>query len=154
MISDFWKPTCASLRRLPVDHELRYLFYVWDYSHTLESIKQFEKAMRLDPYYPAWMLNVMIRSYVLAGKYDEAQMAIRQQLDRNPGNFFTGQAHLNLAVVYSSLGQQEKAKVELPKALDVFPKMTLSFIHREVDCSDETFVADYFDTLEKLGLPE
>lgn len=68
--------------------------------------------------------------------------------------FFTGQAHLNLAVVYSSLGQQEKAKVELPKALDVFPKMTLSFIHREVDCSDETFVADYFDTLEKLGLPE
>lgn len=119
-----------------------------------KSIEQFEKAMRLDPYYPAWFLNVMIRSYVLAGRYDEAQLAIKQQLDRSPGNFFNGQAHLNMAVVYSKLGEQEKAKTELAKALEIWPQNTISFVRREVDCTDQTFFADYFQTLKQLGLPE
>ena len=119
-----------------------------------ETIKQFEKAIRLRPNFPRWWYNILIRAHVLAGKYDEALSIIQKQLDRKPGNFFTGQAYLNRAVVYSNLGQQEKAKVAMEKALEVFPKMTLSFIRREVDCIDETFVAHYFETLEKLGLPE
>ncbi len=119
-----------------------------------KAINQFEKAMRLDPYYPPWFLNVMIRSYVLAGRYDEAKLAIQQQLQRSPGNFFNGQAHLNLAVVYSKLGEPEKAQVELAKAIEIWPKNTISFVRREVDCTDQRFVADYFQTLEQLGLPE
>jgi adenylate cyclase len=119
-----------------------------------ETIKQFEKAIRLRPFFPRWYYNILIRAHVLAGKYDEALSIIQKQLDRKPGNFFTGQAYLNRAVVYSNLGQQEKAKAEMAKALEVFPKMTLSFIRREVDCTDETFVAHYFEKLEKLGLPE
>ncbi len=119
-----------------------------------KSIDYFEKAMRLDPYYPPWYLNVMIRSYVLAGRYNEARLAIQEQLRRSPGNFFNGQAHLNLAVVYSKLGEPEKAKVELAKALEIWPKNTISFVRREVDCTDQTFVADYFQTLQQLGLPE
>ena len=119
-----------------------------------KAIDQFEKAMRLDPYYPPWFLNVMIRSYVLAGRYDEAKLAIQQQLQRSPGNFFNGQAHLNLAVVYSKLGEPEKAQVELAKAIEIWPKNTISFVRREVDCTDQTFVADYFHTLHHLGLPE
>jgi tetratricopeptide (TPR) repeat protein len=119
-----------------------------------KSIDQFEKAMRLDPYYPPWYLNVMIRSYVLAGRYNEAKLAIQQQLQRSPGNFFNGQAHLNLAVVYSKLGEPEKAQAELAKAVEIWPKNTISFVKREVDCTDQTFVADYFQTLQQLGLPE
>lgn len=119
-----------------------------------ETIKQFEKAIRLRPNFPRWWYNILIRAHVLDGKYDEALSIIQKQLDRKPGNFFTGQAYLNRAVVYSNLGQQEKAKAEMAKALDVFPKMTLSFIRREVDCPDENFTAHYFETLEKLGLPE
>jgi len=119
-----------------------------------KAINQFEKAMRLDPYYPPWFLNVMIRSYVLAGRYDEAKLAIQQQLQRSPGNFFNGQAHLNLAVVYSNLGEPEKAKAEIAKAIEIWPKNTISFVRREVDCTDQTFVADYFQTLQQLGLPE
>ena len=119
-----------------------------------KSIDQFEKAMRLDPYYPPWFLNVMIRSYVLAGRYNEAKLAIQEQLRRSPGNFFNGQAHLNLAVVYSKLGEPEKAKDELAKAIEIWPKNTISFVKREVDCTDQTFVADYFQTLQLLGLPD
>jgi len=119
-----------------------------------ETIKQIEKAIRLRPFFPRWYYNILIRAHVLAGKYDDALSIIQKQLDRKPGNFFSGQAYLNRAVVYSNLGQQEKAKAEMAKALDVFPKMTLSFIRREVDCTDETFVAHYFETLEKLGVPE
>ena len=119
-----------------------------------KAIYQFEKAMRLDPYYPPWYLNVMIRSYVLAGRYDEAKLAIQQQLQRSPGNFFNGQAHLNLAVVYSKLGEPEQAQIELAKAIEIWPKNTISFVRREVDCTDQSFVADYFQTLQQLGLPE
>ena len=119
-----------------------------------ETIQQFKKAIRLSPNFPRWYYNILIRAHVLAGKYDEALSIIQKQLDRKPGNFFTGQAYLNRAAVYSNLGQQEKAKAEMAKALEVFPKMTLSFIRREVDCADENFTAHYFETLEKLGLPE
>ncbi len=119
-----------------------------------ETIQEFTKAIRLSPHFPRWYYNILIRAHVLAGKYDEALSIIQKQLDRKPGNFFSGQAYLNRAVVYSNLGQQEKAKADMAKALEVFPNMTLSFIRREVDCTDETFVAHYFETLEKLGVPE
>ena len=119
-----------------------------------EAIQEFTKAIRLSPHFPPWYYNILIRAHVLAGKYEDALSIIQKQLDRKPGNFFSGQAYLNRAVVYSKLGQQEKAKADMAKALEVFPKMTISFIRREVDCTDETFVAHYFETLEKLGVPE
>jgi uncharacterized membrane-anchored protein len=59
-----------------------------------------------------------------------------------------------MAIVYSKLGEQKKAKAELAKALEVWPPNTISFVRREVDCTDQTFVADYFQTLQQLGLPE
>ena len=119
-----------------------------------ETIQEFKKAMRLSPNVPRWYYNILIRAHVLAGKYEDALSIIQKQLDRKPGNFFSGQAYLNRAVVYSNIGEQDKAKAEMARALEVFPKMTLSFIRREVDCIDENFTAHYFETLEKLGLPE
>ena len=118
-----------------------------------KSIEQFEIAMRLDPYYPAWYLNVMIRSYVFARRYEEARSAISQQLVRSPGEFFVGQAHLNLAFVFYENNQLEEAQVEMQNALACFPQMTINLIRREIDCVDNSFVAHYINVLEKLGVP-
>jgi adenylate cyclase len=121
-----------------------------------EAIQYFKKAMRLSPYYPSWFLNLMIRAYVVAGRYDEAIGACEEMLKRNPGPFFVGQAHINLAVSYSNLAkpEPEKARAEIAKAIEIDPGLTVSFISKELDCKDPAFLEHYFDTLRELGLPE
>ena len=91
---------------------------------------------------------------MVAGQYDEAIAAGEEMLKRNPGPFFVGQAHLNRAVSYSNLDKPEKAQDEFAKALEIHPGLTLSFISKELDCKDPAFLAPYYDTLRKLGLPE
>ena len=51
-----------------------------------------------------------------AGRYEEALVALKEALTRNP-NFLP--AHLDLAVSYSELGREEEAQAEVAEAIRI-----------------------------------
>ena len=77
-----------------------------------EAIANVKKAMRLNPYYPAWYLIDLAAAYDMAGQYNEALATWNKLLERSlKGEFFPLFVHEWLAITYVSLGQMEKARV-------------------------------------------
>jgi TolB-like protein/class 3 adenylate cyclase/predicted Zn-dependent protease len=62
-----------------------------------EALGLVEKAMRLNPRYPAWYLNELGTAYRLLGRYEEAITAQKQVLLRTPDYLL---AHVNLPISY------------------------------------------------------
>jgi len=87
-----------------------------------EAIGMTEKAMRLNPRYPAAYLNSLGFAYVLLGRYAEAIPPLQQALSRNP-NF--PDAHTNLAVCYAELGREEEARAEVAEILRLGPHFSV-----------------------------
>src|SRR5213594_584222 len=63
-----------------------------------EALHLIEKAMRLNPQYPPWYLWDLGHAYYLVGRYEEAIVALKQMLIRNP-DFMP--AHAYLCVIYT-----------------------------------------------------
>ncbi|MBW2431703.1 MAG: tetratricopeptide repeat protein [Deltaproteobacteria bacterium] len=77
-----------------------------------QAIEQFKKAMRMNPRYPSWYLDVLGFAYYEVGQYEKALTTLKQ--NNNP--WFTN--HRNLAAVYVRLGRLEEARAEVSKMLE------------------------------------
>jgi adenylate cyclase len=75
-----------------------------------EAVGLVEKAMRLDPHYPASYLFALGQAFYLTGRYEEAISAFKRLLTRNPHH---AHGHFFLAITYSELGRTEEARGEL-----------------------------------------
>jgi adenylate cyclase len=81
-----------------------------------ESIIYFKKSIRLDPFPRIHYLNWLGRAYFMTGQYDEAILATKKALDRNP-NYLP--AHAFLAASYSSLGREAEANAAAEEVLRI-----------------------------------
>src|SRR6266511_2798633 len=72
-----------------------------------EAIGMVQKALRLNPYYPAEYLTELGRAYYVAGRHAEAMAALKRALIRNPDFLPT---HAYLAAIYSELGREDEAE--------------------------------------------
>jgi len=83
-----------------------------------EVIGLMEKAMRLNPRYPAIYLFWLGNAHYQMGRYDEAIAALNSAVIRKPNHLPT---HLFLAASYVELGQEEKAQAEVAEILRISP---------------------------------
>ena len=116
-----------------------------------EAIVQFQRAMRLSPYYPAWYLYNLGLSYHLAGQYDEAIKTLKQGIKRTPDNFFP---HVRLAAVYSDLGRIDEACTEAAEVLRTNPKFSIEAYSRASPFKDPAVTEHRINLLRQAGLPD
>jgi TolB-like protein/tetratricopeptide (TPR) repeat protein len=103
-----------------------------------------ENAMNLDPHNREEYLLAQGAAYVRLGRWKEAVSALKGYLARYPTDVW---CHLNLAVAYIELGQDNAARAEVAQVQRLNPEFSLKMI-RATDDTSRRIVAD----VSKAGL--
>jgi tetratricopeptide (TPR) repeat protein len=113
-----------------------------------ETVGLLEKAMRLNPRYPAWYLWALGHAYFLTAKYEEAISALTENLNLNP-SFHP--AHVYLAASYDELGQEDKAQSQAAEFVGSSPMLSLDAWKARLPYKDPGPLDRLFLILRKLG---
>jgi len=116
-----------------------------------EAIEEITIAMRLAPSYPTWFLNCLGQSYFLAGRYEEAIVAYKKYLERNPES---SNNLAWLAVINSAMGREKQARIEAKKLLKNRPTFSLKQWRYQLRFKDEALNDRIINYASKAGLPE
>jgi adenylate cyclase len=120
-----------------------------------EAIANSKKAMRLNPYYPAWYLYDLGAAYEMGGQYNDALATWKKLLERSlKGEFPPIEVHEYFAITYTRLGQMEKARAHADEILKLNPKYAAESFRKNTPYKDRAYVDGLFSLLIKAGLPE
>ena len=115
-----------------------------------EAIDCYHKAMRLNPYYPAWYLWKLGDAHYAMRHYKEALTPLREAVSRNPK---LKRARLGLAASYAQLDRIEEARKEMAELLAHHPDATIK--HEELwEFANADVKERRLEGLRKAGLPE
>jgi len=118
-----------------------------------ESIATTKKAMRLSPYYPAFFLFPLFRSYFQTERYEEALAAGKLLLERSrQGEINPLYAHMTLALAYIRLGRDDEARAHAEEMLKINPKFSLGFWQKRQPYKDPAHHQREIEALRKAGL--
>ncbi len=109
-----------------------------------EAVGLVEKALRLDPHYPASYLFALGQAYYLTGRHEEAIAALKRLLTRNPHH---PRAHFFLAMVYSEVGRKEEARAEIAAC---GPAYSLERVRDKIPYRDQALIERWMATLREL----
>jgi tetratricopeptide (TPR) repeat protein len=116
-----------------------------------DAIEEITKAMRLAPFYPSWFLDCLGESYFLTGRYEEAIVAFKKYLEREPQRI---DYHAWLAAVYSAMGQENQARIEAKELLKKKPTFSLEQWGSTLQFKYEAVNEGIISYARKAGLPE
>ncbi|MCZ6849445.1 MAG: adenylate/guanylate cyclase domain-containing protein [Alphaproteobacteria bacterium] len=116
-----------------------------------EAIGLLQKAMRLDPFYPAWNEFYLGHAYFLTGRYEEAIEALKRGAKRN-SNYPA--FPLYMAASYAMLGRTEDARAAAAEVLRINPNFTLQAFVAHVPYRNRADVERDLAAMRKAGLPE
>jgi len=114
-----------------------------------EVIGLIEKAMHLNPRYPAHYLSFLGMAYGLARRYEEALAALQSATLRNPNLV---PAHLHLLLSYSELDRDMEARAELAELRRLIPNYSLEGVKRVLVLKNPADLERYLAALRKAGL--
>jgi adenylate cyclase len=114
-----------------------------------EAVGLVEKAMRLNPRYPASYLNSLGVAHRMMGRYEEAIDALKKAIIRIPNLL---PARTQLAAAYSELGREEEARAEVAEVLRLNPYFSIEGLRQRVPYKDPAELERYLDALRKAGL--
>lgn len=86
------------------------------------------KAMRLDPYYPFFYLELLGGVYFQLGEYEEAAEAFKMFIVREPHRI---EGRLGLSVTHIRLGRKEQVLSEVAEILRLFPEYSLEVYKKQ-----------------------
>ena len=116
-----------------------------------KGLEMIEHGMRIDPLGPASWDFHRGHSYYKMQRYDEAITAIRHSISRNPSFPVT---YLFLAVIYSELGQDEKAVEMVNNARKRVPKYSIETLSKIIVHKSEAEMDRFLTGLRAAGMPE
>ncbi len=124
-----------------------------------EAIVYAKKAMRLEPYYPAWFLgDVLAVSYDQAGRYEEALAVSNKLLERAlKGEYPLRKAHRRLAQCYARLDRMEEARAHAEEFRKIDPKFSVKKWRKSRKLSvfkDQKWLDSGAEMMRKAGLPD
>jgi adenylate cyclase len=118
-----------------------------------EAIQLMQKAMRLSPYYPAFYLVFLGRSYAFIDQYEEAIAAFSQLHDRGQKGECPADLGLTyLAGVYVELGDEHEARALMAAALKINPTLSLESFKQGQPFRNPAHMQRELDALTKAGL--
>jgi tetratricopeptide (TPR) repeat protein len=120
-----------------------------------DAIALTEKAMRLSPYYPAFYLSALARSYAFKRKYEDALASSKQLHDRSRRNEYPEDwALVHLAGIYAASGRQDEAHVCMAQALKINPGLSIKFFKQTQPFKNSDHLQREIEALTRAGLPK
>ena len=121
-----------------------------------EAITLIKKAMRLNPYYPAYYLGFLANVYRDSGRYEEALVTYQKLFDRaKKGEYPVLYMHLSFTVIYMLLERQKEAMEHAEEALKINPNYSIEQTRKFYSgFKDPTYFEFVFDALRRAGIPE
>ena len=116
-----------------------------------ESVSYIQKSIRLNPIPSTPLYQILGRSYFMLGQYDEAVVALKKALQRDPDFLM---AHLFLAACYSSMGRDAEADSAAKEVLRINPRFSIESHAKTLPYKDKTDVDRELAALRKAGLPQ
>ncbi len=118
-----------------------------------EALNFVDKAIRLDPHYPAYYLFVLGLAHFVMEQFENAVTLFERALKINPENYVP---LIPLAAAQAHLDQTEKAAATIEKLHAVLPILTLSFVKQSPISSykDPADKDRLLNGLRKAGMPE
>jgi TolB-like protein len=117
-----------------------------------EALDFVQKAMRLDPHYPAYHLFVLGLAHFNMEQFNEAAISFERALKRNPKNYVP---LIHLAATYAHLGREQEAAAVIEKLSKVLPIFSVDIISWRISIYKDPVDLDrLLDGLRKAGLPE
>lgn len=113
------------------------------------ALETIERAMRLDPQYPFWHLHIVGMSHFAMDRYDEAAVAFRRGIVRNPDSM---PLHMVLAATAALSGDMDTARAELAESRRLDPDLAMSFVTEQVPYRRAEDVERLVRGLEIAGL--
>ena len=116
-----------------------------------EAVRSTEKALRLNPIPPSTYFRSLGLTYIFVGRYKEAIAAFNKSLNQSPNDPLS---HFSLACVYSLVDQNENAKAEAQKVLELNPKFSLNQFARRLSYKNQADKDLIIGAARKAGLPD
>jgi TolB-like protein len=119
-----------------------------------EAFDLVQRAMRLDPHYPAYYLFVLGLAHFGMEQFEKAAISFERALKRNPINYVP---LIPLTAAYAHLDREHEAAASIEKLHKVLPMLTLRFISYGTPlCSYKNPVDKnrLLGGLRKAGMPE
>ncbi len=114
-----------------------------------EAMRLVEKAIRLNPRYPAQYLVNLGWAYTLTRQYEEAIAVLKRAITRNPDLL---PAYVFLAVVYSESSREEEARAAAAEVMRISPHFSLEGYQQRVHYKDPAVFERFLPALRKAGL--
>ena len=135
------------------DPHLMLAMYLHQSGRYKEALPLVKKAMRLDPYYPSFYLELLGHVYLSMEAYEKAVEAFKMVVVREPHRIV---GHQGLAVAYIHLGRKEPARSEVAEILRLFPDYSLEVYRKQLHLMDmdPAEVESHIEALHEAGLPE
>lgn len=115
-----------------------------------EAVGLVEKALQLDPYYPPSYLFALGQAYYLLGRHEEAIIAHKRLLTRNPDH---ARAYFFLALLYYEVGRIDDAREALAACQRISPTYSFRQMKSIIPYKDQTLVDRWMVVLRELGAP-
>jgi adenylate cyclase len=111
------------------------------------AVELFEKAMRLNPYFPDWYLWCLADAYDTMGRPEDVIATVKRMHDASEGQRL-------LAANYAHLGMMKEAEDAVREVMRLHPQFTISAWRERVPHRDKAPLERYVEGLRKAGLPD
>ena len=126
------------------------MFYAGNFE---DAVYLAEQAIRLSPYCPEWYWALLGRSYRHAGRYEDALGIFNKVLDRaQKGEYPLERPLFYLGMTYAMMGQYEKARIYLTKAINLDPNIVEQRRHHYSYFKNPDHLERMFNSLRKAGI--
>ena len=116
-----------------------------------EAIPLLQQAMRLSPYYPAWMVGTLGLAFMMTRDYPKAIVANEQLIERKSLLQF---GYSRLAAIHAVLGDDKKAKTYAAELLKIKPDFSITKWSKVLIYKDKELLDWELNALRSAGLPE
>ncbi len=111
--------------------------------------------MRLSPYYPAFYLSFLSRSFAFLGRYEEAIATCDQLYDRSrSGEYPEDWALVHLAGIYAASVREDEARVFMAQALKINPALSMKFFKQSQPFKNPDHLQREVEALIRAGFPQ
>lgn len=114
-----------------------------------EAVKEYERAMRLDPMSIQWPLTQLGTTYVMMRRHEAAIETCRKSLGLSPTSLA---AWLTLVMAYSSLDRMDEARAAASEVLKLSPNFSVKHFAKAMPYKNEAVREFMADALRKAGL--
>ncbi len=117
----------------------------------LESVGHCRAAMSLNPFYPNWYRNVLIRNLVILGEFDEALIYLDEVGRREPSHLGTW---VYKAYVFTMIGRREDAEKAIGEVKTRAPNLRLDHVPGLLIIKNKGATERIVEGLRAAGFPE